>query len=248
MKRKILLCSMTGLLLLSLYQIGMYKKEQKNNESQFEQLSEQMAETEESNETASQEYELNNPGLMDLNRQNPDCIGWIKINGTRIDYPVMMKKDNPDFYLNHDFFGSDSSYGVPFIQDGCSLGISDNTVIYAHHMKDGQMFTDLMKYESEGFCRDNPYIKLDTLTESSIYKVIAVFKTAVYSENTFEYFNFINAESKEEYDGYIKECKRLSIYETGETAEYGSPLLTLSTCEYSRDNGRMVVVAKKCTD
>lgn len=72
--------------------------------------------------------------------QNSDLVGWVSIPGTRIDYPVMQTKDNPDFYLKHAFDKSYSSYGVPYVQENCDIGISDNLVLYGHHMNNGSMF------------------------------------------------------------------------------------------------------------
>jgi len=146
----------------------------------------------------------------DVYAKNSDLVGWVSIPGTRIDYPVMQTKDSPDFYLKHAFDKSYSSYGVPYLAENCDVGISDNLVLYGHHMNNGTMFSDLCKYASEGF----------------------------------KYYHFVNAESAEAFDEYIAECKALALYDTGVTAEYGDKLITLSTCEYSRTNGRMVVVAK----
>lgn len=75
--------------------------------------------------------------------------------------------------------------------------------------------------------------------------MVAAFKTVAYSEDGFKYYHFVHAESAEAFDEYIAQCKALALYDTGVTAEYGDQLITLSTCEYSRPNGRMVVVAKK---
>lgn len=124
------------------------------------------------------------------------------------------------------------------------LGISDNLVLYGHHMNNGTMFSDLCKYASEDFYREHKTICFDTLDSFGEYEVIAAFKTVAYSGEGFKYYHFVNAESAEAFDEYIAECKALALYDTGVTAEYGDKLITLSTCEYSRTNGRMVVVAK----
>lgn len=180
----------------------------------------------------------------DVYAQNSDLVGWITVPGTRIDYPVMQTKDNPNFYLKHAFDQSYSSYGVPYMQENCDIGISDNLVLYGHHMNNGSMFSDLCKYESEDFYREHKTIRFDTLDSFGEYEVIAAFKTVAYSEEDFKYYHFVNAESAGAFDGYIAECKALALYDTGVSAEYGDQLITLSTCEYSRTNGRMVVVAK----
>ena len=180
----------------------------------------------------------------DVYAQNSDLVGWVSIPGTQIDYPVMQTKDNPDFYLKHAFDKSYSSYGVPYVQENCDIGISDNLVLYGHHMNNGSMFSDLCKYESEDFYREHKIIHFDTLESFGEYEVIAAFKTVAYSEEGFKYYHFVRAESAEQFNEYIAECKELALYDPGVTAEYGDKLITLSTCEYSQTNGRMVVVAK----
>lgn len=176
--------------------------------------------------------------------QNSDLVGWVSIPGTQIDYPIMQTKDSPDFYLKHAFDKSYSSYGVPYLQENCDIGISDNLVLYGHHMNNGSMFSDLCKYESEDFYREHKTICFDTLDHFGEYEVIAAFKTVAYSEDGFKYYHFVNAENQTAFEEYVAKCKELALYDTGVTAEYGDQLITLSTCEYSRTNGRMVVVAK----
>ena len=177
--------------------------------------------------------------------QNSDLVGWISIDGTNINYPVMQTPDNPNFYLKHSFDKKYSNYGVPYVQENCALGISDNIVIYGHHMKDGSMFADLCKYESEDFYQGHRTIRFDTLSGFGEYEIVTVFKTVAYSEAGFKYYHFVNVEDEAEFDEFIAGCNALRLYDTGVSAEYGDKLITLSTCEYSRQNGRMVVVAKK---
>ena len=177
--------------------------------------------------------------------QNSDFVGWISIEGTNIDYPVMQTVDNPNCYLKRSFEKQYSDYGVPYVQENCDLALSDNCVIYGHHMNNGTMFADLCKYESEDFYQEHKTIRFDTLSGFGEYEIVAVFKTVAYSEQGFKYYHFTRADSAEDFDDYIAQCKAFSIYDTGVTAEYGDKLITLSTCEYSRKNGRMVVVAKR---
>ncbi len=179
----------------------------------------------------------------DLYAQNNDFIGWIKIEDTVIDYPVMQSKDSPNFYLDHNFNKEYSRFGVPYMQENCSLS-SDNIVIYGHNMKNKSMFNELTKYKDKDFYNDHRYIQLDTLSEQRKYEVICAFKTVAYTDNGFQYFNFVKANTEEEFSAYIERCQALSFYDTGVNAEYGDKLITLSTCEYSQNNGRFVVVAK----
>lgn len=180
-----------------------------------------------------------------IQEKNSDFVGWLRIDGTNINYPVVQSPDNPNFYLKHSFDKEYSNYGVPYVQENCELGVSDNAIIYGHHMNDGSMFADLCKYESEVFYREHKTVHFDTLDGFGEYEIIAVFKTVAYSNDGFPYFLFVNADTPEDFDDFIAKCKELALYDTGVTAEYGDKLITLSTCEYSRDNGRMVVVAKK---
>ena len=108
------------------------------------------------------------------------------------------------------------------------------------------MFGELEKYKKQNFYEDHKIINLNTIYENADYEIIAVFKTVAYTG--FKYYNFINANSEDEFDTFIDKCKELSFYDTGKTAKYGDKLLTLSTCEYSRKNGRLVVIAKKITN
>lgn len=183
--------------------------------------------------------------------QNNDMVGWIKIEDTKINYPVMQSKDNPNFYLKHGFDKAYTDYGCPYVQENCNVDIpSDNLIIYGHNMKDSSMFSVLMKYTDKSFWESHKTIRFDTLTEKCNYEVIAVFKTVVYTDSpeSFKYYQFVNADTADEFNAYITKCKELALYDTGVTAEYGDKLITLSTCEYSRNNGRMVVVAKKMAE
>lgn len=80
--------------------------------------------------------------------------GWITIEGTPVNYPVMFTPDQPDFYLKHGFDKEYSAYGVPFVGENCTLSPrSDNLIIYGHHMKNGTMFAALADYENKDFTR-----------------------------------------------------------------------------------------------
>ena len=177
--------------------------------------------------------------------QNPDMVGWIKIEGTNINYPVMQTPNEPNFYLKHNFEKEYSDLGTPYVQEDCDIAVSDNIVIYGHHIKGQKMFGALEEYKSQSFYEEHKSVQFDTLTQHNEYEVIAVFKTVAYSLEGFRYYDFVNAENEDEFNAYVEKCKELALYDTGVTAEYGDRLITLSTCEYSAQNGRLVVVAKK---
>ena len=178
-----------------------------------------------------------------LFEQNQDFIGWISIDGTNINYPVMQTPTNPDFYLKHGFDKTWSDWGVPYIEESCIMGISNNIVIYGHHMKDGSMFGDLCNYTDEDFWREHPLIHFDTLSSIGDYEVVAVFKFNTNKEQ-FKYNECVTL-SEEEFADFMREVHARQLYDTGIDAEYGDQLITLSTCEYTYKNGRFVVVAKK---
>lgn len=180
-----------------------------------------------------------------LYEQNNDFAGWIRIDDTPIDYPVMQSKDNPEYYLKHNFNKEYSRFGIPFIQANCDIETDDNIIIYGHNMRNKTMFNALTQYSDREFYDNHKLIHFDTLNDSNLYEVIAVFKTRAYSDNGFRYYDFTKANTEEEFNAYIEKCKALSFYETGLTAEYGDRLLTLSTCEYTQNNGRFVVIAKQ---
>ncbi len=199
------------------------------------------------NEVTTEQTMTSYDKYVDVYNQNSDFIGWICIDGTKINYPVMQTPNNPDFYLKHSFDKSYSEYGVPYMQENCRLGVSDNCIVYGHHMQDGSMFADLCKYENPDFFNGHKTFRFDTLGSFGEYEIVCVFKTSVYAEDGFKYYHFVDAANAEEFNAYLSTCQTLALYDTGVSAQYGDKLLTLSTCEYSRTNGRMVVVAKLCT-
>ena len=156
-----------------------------------------------------------------------------------------------NFYLKHGFDKAYSDYGCPYVQEDCDVQEpSDNLVIYGHHMSNGSMFAHLEKFKSKDFWSEHRMITFNTLTDRQEYEIVAVFRTVVYTDSpeAFKFYRFIDAESANAFDDFIAKCKELSFYDTGVTAEYGDKLITLSTCEYSRNNSRLVVVAKRITE
>lgn len=188
------------------------------------------------------------PEYAALYEQNNDLVGWIYIEDTRINYPVMQSPDEPNFYLDHGFDKGETDYGCPYVAEICDVSEpSDNLIIYGHHKKNGTMFTDLKKFRKKSFWEDHKTFRFDTLYEKQTYEIIAVFKTVVYTKSAseFRYYQFADAKTPEAFDAYIATCKEKALYDTGVSAEYGDKLITLSTCEYSTKNGRLVLVAKR---
>ena len=182
-----------------------------------------------------------------LYNKNKSLIGWLKIDDTIIDYPVM-QSPNMEYYLDHNFSQEKDRNGCLFADKDCSIWPrSQNIIIYGHNMKSGKMFGSLTKYKSQSYFEKHPMIQFDTLYEKGTYAVMYVFSEVVHEETevAFKYYQFINANSEEEYDSYMQDMAEMSLYDTGVTSRLGDELITLSTCDYVKGGERWVVVAKR---
>ena len=182
-----------------------------------------------------------------LYNKNRKLIGWLKIEGCDIDYPVMQTSNN-EYYLDHNYNQEYDKNGSLFLDKDCDAAFpNDNMIIYGHHMKSGKMFGNLNYYSKESFWEDNKEFTFDTIYETGTYAVMYVFRSKIYSEEeiVFKYYQFIDATSENEFNSNMEEMANMSLYDTGVTANYGDRLITLSTCDSSEEDGRFVVVAKK---
>ena len=190
--------------------------------------------------TVLEEYEA-------LYNKNKRLIGWLEIDGTNIDYPVMQTTNN-EYYLDHNYNQEYDKNGSLFLDAECDVvRRNTNLIIYGHHMKSGKMFGDLNKYSSESYCKEHSIIRFDTIYEKGTYEVMYVFRSRIYNEDeiVFKYYQFFDASSEREFNSNMNEMAAIALYDTGVTASYGDELLTLSTCDYSEADGRFVVVAKR---
>ena len=182
-----------------------------------------------------------------LYNKNKSLIGWLKIDDTNIDYPVMQTVNN-EYYLDHNYTQEYDRNGSLFLDKDCDVvHRNTNLIIYGHHMKSGKMFGNLSKYSSEDYCKKHSTIQFDTIYEKGTYEVMYVFRSKIYNEDeiVFKYYQFLDAASEKEFTSNMQEMAALSLYDTGVTASYGDELLTLSTCDNSETDARFVVVAKK---
>ena len=135
---------------------------------------------------------------------NSDVVGWIRIDGTKLDYPVLQTPDNPNYYLYRDFDGKDSARGCIYAREECDINEpSDNITMYGHNMRDGSMFAAANAYVHKATWEENPLIFFDTLYEYRTYKIFAVFKTSANIGEGFTYHNMIDAQDKEDFDEFI---------------------------------------------
>lgn len=186
--------------------------------------------------------------VQKLQEQNSDIVGWIEIEETNISYPVLQGDDDV-FYLTHNYKMEQTEKGSIFLTADYDWNIAgNNLIIYGHNLVNGQMFKDLLKYSDEKFYRKHPVIRFTTNKTDMVFDVMSAFKSRVYNkdeENVFKYYDFINSENKNEYNKFVENAKKYSIYDTGVDAKYGEQLITLITCSYHSDDGRFVLIGKK---
>ena len=259
-RRKLLVvcCSMAAIVCLGYF--GIYNWYNYRTADNYKQLSELKDKEPAVSEApapvihyTSEEVQSTPPPVLDeyknLLNKNKRLIGWVKIDDTNIDYPVMQTTDN-EYYLDHNLNQEYDKNGSIFMDKDCDvLKPSTNFILYGHHMKSGQMFGSLSLYSDQSYYEKHPYIQFDSIYEKGLYEIMYVFRSRVYSEDeiVFKYYQFIDAQSEQDFDSYMNDMEAMSLYDTGVTASFGDQLLTLSTCDYQEKNGRFVVVAKKVT-
>lgn len=255
-KRKMLIAACLFMCIISFGYLGAYYQVSAKSAREFEELSALREAGAQSSNTKEVKIHYTDdtvdipdilPEYSLIHQKNQRLIGWVKIDDTIIDYPVMQTVNN-EYYLDHNFNQEEDRNGCIFMDYQCDvIKGCDNIILYGHHMKSGKMFGTLNKYSKESYYEEHPTIQFDTIYEKGTYQVMYVFRSKVYSEEdvTFKYYQFINAASEKEFRSAMNEMAALSLYDTGVTASYGDKLLTLSTCDYQEKAGRFVVVAKK---
>ncbi len=213
--------------------------------------------------------------LSMLYDMNHDLVGWVKIEGTKIDYPVMQTKEDPEFYLHRNFKGEYSESGVPFLDgtsvvvpckntgkdtgedtdegNACDLETTWNWLIYGHNMKFGTMFHDLMKYDSKKFWKKHRTFTFDVYypdideTDHGVYEIFAASRSEIRAEDSdaFKYYQYAGYTDEETFQIYVDGVKAESSYDTGITPEFGEQLVTLSTCAYHTNEGRMYIAGRR---
>ena len=188
--------------------------------------------------------------VQKLQEENPDIVGWLEIEGTSINYPVLQGDDN-EYYMAHNYKKQKSKNGSIFLTKDYDWSIpSSNLLIYGHNLSNGTMFQELLKYEKEDFYKKHPIIRFTTNNEDAEYEIISAFKSRVYyksEKNVFRYYYFVNAKTEAEYNEFVQNAKKASLYNIDKTAQYGEQLITLSTCSYHVEDGRFAVVGRKTT-
>ena len=189
------------------------------------------------------------PQYQELYAQNPDLAGWLCINGTNINYPVV-QADN-SYYLRRGFDRLYSTAGTLFLDERCHLATPNaagtaNALIYGHNTASGSMFSQLLNYADKTFYTAHPTFQFDTLYEEGTWQVAAVLRTEL-GADALPYYSFFDASTQEEWQQRVDAILELSLYDTGVVPQYGDQLLTLSTCGVATvtTNSRFAVLAVK---
>lgn len=258
--KKVLFTTVVILLLaafgVSAFMVGNYLLDGKKQENRYDELSSIAAnaqpEKKETVDATEETTEPTEPGMLpgykEIYEMNNHTVGWIKMEGTQMDYPVMQSPDDPNFYLYRNFDKADSARGSVYAWGAANVNEpSDNITLFGHNMADGSMFACLNAYTNKAAWDNNSLIFFDTLNEYHTYKIFAVFKTSANIGQGFPYHQFVDAATEEEFNEFVSTCKKLAFYDTGITPVYGDKLICLSTCEYTLDNGRLVAAAVRIT-
>ena len=177
--------------------------------------------------------------FTELQKINPDTIGWIQVNGTNINYPFVQTKDN-SYYLNHSFDQSNNNAGWVFLDYRNHLNnLDNNTILYAHGRLDTTMFGSLKNLLKSSWYDnpDNYLIKLSTPTSNSLWQVFSVYHLE--TTNDYIYTNFLTTS---QYQDFLNTITSRSIYNFNTTLNTNDKIITLSTC-YNKDE-KMVMHAK----
>lgn len=202
-------------------------------------------------EEQSKETTVMLPKFTQLYEENPDFTGWLRIPGTKIDYPVMTRSGDNNYYLDKNFEQQHDKNGLLILDYRNDIentaGVPQNFIIYGHNMRTGVMFGTLKNYKEKTFCDEHRTIRFDTLYEESEYRVVAAMLSGVAyeDEDVFRYYDAIDTSTEENFNVFRENVLGNAIYTTEETLEYGDTCLILSTCDNYKEDGRFVLVAKK---
>lgn len=247
--RYVLLVLCTAVISISGTYLMNYFMKSEENKQKYEDISEigfpeTEADHEEENDQQDVKQSEDDFDYQSLIAMNSDCVGWIQIPGTDINYPVVQAADN-EFYLTHNFNRETAACGAIFMDYRNDVDAKvEHLILYGHQMKDNSMFKQLNGYKEEIFYKEHPNIKLYLHEQKYEYEITAVYVTDV--ANGGGYYNYLHWNTRKEQLNYLQQkMAGYQIYDTGKKVMETDELLSLSTCEYSSDNGRLIVQARR---
>ncbi len=181
-----------------------------------------------------------------LYAENSDFVGWLHIDNTNIDYPVMSTPEEPEYYLRRAFDNTSSQSGTPFVGADSTID-SDLFIVYGHNMKNGTMFGTLDNYAEKGFWEGTASLLFTTTTECREYEVFAALKTRILYQNEAGYRWYYQAGNltEEAFDEFVSYLSENALYDTGITPSYGEQIIILATCSYQENDGRFLIAARR---
>ncbi len=183
--------------------------------------------------------------IQALHEENQDLAGWVLIEGTKIDYPVMHTPDRPQYYIQRNFKKAKSSSGTPFMDEYCNID-SDNIILWGHNMRSGTMFAGILRYQEESYREKHPLVKFFTPYEERTYQVVAAFYSDVDTrKEDFPWYTYIDLREQEDREAFFAHLRKTSLIEVPEDIGQGDKFLTLATCSYHITTGRFVVIAQR---
>lgn len=242
MKKNIYIISFLLLIFILIFSISNIYILESDNEitsKEIEKIKDKINSQKVKEEKMNNSQNLNNLDFNELNKINNDTVGWIKINGTNIDYPIVQYKDN-DYYLNHSFEKKKSKAGWIFLDYRNNKNFTDkNTIIYGHNRFDKSMFGSLKNLNTKIWYNNtsNHIIKLSNGNKNTSWQVFSVYKIKTTNDYLITNFN-----SEIDYSNFIKLIKNRSNYNFNVDVNSDDRILTLSTCSGSKN--KLVVHAK----
>lgn len=195
------------------------------------------------------DFENRQSKYEELKAQNGDTVGWIYIDGTKVDNVLMQNKEEKDFYIDKDFNKEYYYPGTLYISDISDLAEpTDVVIMYGHNMKDRSMFGSLREFEDPEFLKKHDKIIVDDFENRKEYEITHIMRIRVNVEggDDFPYYEYSNFKDEADYNSFIGQCNEHTLYDSGKTTEYGDDFVMLTTCEYTYADGtgRLVIMGK----
>lgn len=185
--------------------------------------------------------DLRAPAASPLDRLrdiNPDIVGWIRIPGTSVDYPVVQGRDNA-FYLTHDVKRQENRNGSIFLDYRNIPGAGRHLILYGHNMKNGAMFAELLRYESRSFLARHPVVELNLLGEQTRWEIFSVYFTDV----RHDYIR-VDFTGDDDFKAFVDDLASRSLHRARIRPNENDLILTLSTCSARGEDSRFAVHAR----
>ncbi|MDE6034321.1 MAG: class B sortase [Ruminococcus sp.] len=209
-------------------------------------------------------YDRSYEGLL---KRNDDVVGWLRINNTQVDYPLLIDPGDivpgmgygnqyveyNEYYLHHNIDRQYLFEGNIYMDCRDNFGPveglqSENIVIYGHNMLNGSQFGNLRYYKDTSYYWSNPFVYLSSIYKDYEYVIVSFCITSGNADTDFRYWDMEELDTPEMFDYYVNRIKRDQLLDTGVDIHYGDKLLTLSTCHADEDNTRFIILARRLRD